>query len=608
MELSFDLTDFDKYQCLEIINEKNYKECNEYSIMFQNKLKEYQKYNDNLGIEIFDFLSKVTSLSLGYELALNQSKLEGYYLNSLSHNNILILKELINQVINPEIKARFAHILWIYRIDTGNMGKQAIESYLQSARNIEETDKNNLFICSDRLTKAAKLATIIDGKKTSVMQKKVVDYIDDLINRYISIKDEFFTGSAMQILQKELLKSLADLKKDDLSNYINKYANIAFQKATCENSLPDYHHAIYNKIAYHEIERDWYKILKNKEGERNATIALAEIDVWYAQKRIQNEVKPYGVASSLIGNAIRKYQKIEDKFGKKQDTSERIEYLHKQMLDYQQIMMKSEMLSIEVYLGDGSSLQQQAKQLVMNKSLGDALSALSQESMIPDLDYLKKTAQQSIELDNLGDLFPTSYVDKEGKTKAIQNNGETRLQNKMFRIAKVYQEDSAINFILPACDQICSEHNIKLEDLEFLVKDNLFIPKGREFIYAQGLLAGFYKNFIISSHLLIPQLENSLRHILQVKGFITSKLTPKMIQDEYSLNQVFDKHYDNLVEIFNEDIVFNLKGLLIERMGSNLRNEICHGLYDDQQFYTGLTPYLFWVTLHLCFIFKMESE
>ncbi|MFP4102620.1 DUF4209 domain-containing protein [Coleofasciculus sp.] len=38
-------------------------------------------------------------------------------------------------------------------------------------------------------------------------------------------------------------------------------------------------------------------------------------------------------------------------------------------------------------------------------------------------------------------------------------------------------------------------------------------------------------------------------------------------------------------EVLTEDIIFIIKGLLVERMGANIRNEICHGLFDYSQFF-----------------------
>jgi ABC-type Fe3+-citrate transport system substrate-binding protein len=64
---------------------------------------------------------------------------------------------------------------------------------------------------------------------------------------------------------------------------------------------------------------------------------IAEAEVWYAQQAfIGKEPNSYAVAAGRIESAIQAFRKIEDTFGKRQDTSERIQELHKHMLDYQQ--------------------------------------------------------------------------------------------------------------------------------------------------------------------------------------------------------------------------------------------------------------------------------
>ncbi|MFC3161608.1 hypothetical protein ACFOEQ_27085 [Chryseobacterium arachidis] len=40
-----------------------------------------------------------------------------------------------------------------------------------------------------------------------------------------------------------------------------------------------------------------------------------------------------------------------------------------------------------------------------------------------------------------------------------------------------------------------------------------FVPEDRLHIYSLGITAGFQNDFVTAAHLLIPQLENSLRHL-----------------------------------------------------------------------------------------------
>ncbi|MDM3843455.1 MAG: DUF4209 domain-containing protein [Aphanizomenon gracile PMC638.10] len=56
-----------------------------------------------------------------------------------------------------------------------------------------------------------------------------------------------------------------------------------------------------------------------------------------------------------------------------------------------------------------------------------------------------------------------------------------------------------------------------------------------------------------------------------------------------------------MTSIFDEDTLFDLQGLLIEKSGSNLRNRMAHGLINDNDFSSPIFSYLWWVTLRLCF-------
>jgi hypothetical protein len=96
---------------------------------------------------------------------------------------------------------------------------------------------------------------------------------------------------------------------------------------------------------------------------------------------------------------------------------------------------------------------------------------------------------------------------------------------------------------------------MSLDDLSFIVDENPFIPQGREPLYARGLLAGLQGAPVIAAYLLIPQLENSLRHLLKQHGFIASK--PEVIQDDYLLNKVL--YSPDLKEVLTEDIILIIK-------------------------------------------------
>ncbi|MGB7413231.1 MAG: DUF4209 domain-containing protein [Thermosynechococcaceae cyanobacterium] len=189
-----------------------------------------------------------------------------------------------------------------------------------------------------------------------------------------------------------------------------------------------------------------------------------------------------------------------------------------------------------------------------------------------------------------------ALIDHQGKTKAVSE--ANTINDKVFDRAKFHQYWIGVNFILPACEKICSEHDLSSEKISFITDENPFIPEGHEEIYNRGLLAGLKSDYLIAAHLLIPQLENSLRHILYCNGFISSNLTYDAIQEEYTLGKILS--LPALQEMLHNDIIHSLKGLLVERMGSNARNDICHGLFRSRRFEDGDMAYTWWLILSLC--------
>ena len=599
---SFELSDFTKYQWAEILAQTNPKKCQNYSEAFRAKAEEYQSHGDSLAQGIFTFLSKMTCLSMALTGS-NSTSLE--ISKRLSNDDLAILRELITTVSDPEMRARIADILWICKRDTDRarpikMARVAVQSYLQSAKTLEDVDEYTS--CRDRIRRAAQLAPRIDGKKSKEMGCLVAQHIGNLIDRYADVENEFLTGSAMEVLQKELKKSLKAIYSD-LPSYAAKCAAVAAQKAVFADNLQDYHKAFCQKLGYRKIESEWHKIAGNQEAERRARLDIAEAEVWYAQQAfIGKEPNSYAVAAGRIGSAIQAFRKIEDTFGQEKDTSDRIQELHQIRLDYQQKSM-SRMVSIPIDFDD-TEMQQKARELVTGKSIRDALYSIAfRYSIIRNLNDLKEEAEQDRESYKLRCLIPNVLVDEEGKTKAISGNGEDSIQHKMFKIANFYQGWYGLNFITPACKQICSEHDTSLDDLSFIVDENAFIPQGREPLYARGLLAGLQGDLVIAASLLIPQWENSLRHLLKQHGSIASK--PDVIQDDYLLNQVL--YSSDLEEVLTEDIIFIIKGLLVERMGANIRNEICHGLFDYSQFFQPQITYIWWLTLYLCLYGKLQA-
>ena len=142
-----------------------------------------------------------------------------------------------------------------------------------------------------------------------------------------------------------------------------------------------------------------------------------------------------------------------------------------------------------------------------------------------------------------------------------------------------------------------------------LVSNNPLVPPHREGFFARGLHAGLTGDFLVACHLLVPQVEHAIRFVLNERCVITTTMSSEGIQEERDLRQLLE--LPKLTELLGADLVFDLKGLLVDRFGANLRNLLAHGLLELGHFYSQQAVYLWWLALRMCclpIIVQMERS
>jgi len=126
-----------------------------------------------------------------------------------------------------------------------------------------------------------------------------------------------------------------------------------------------------------------------------------------------------------------------------------------------------------------------------------------------------------------------------------------------------------------------------------------FIPNDRAYFFIEGLYYGFQNNFVLASHILIPQIENSLKTFIEKNGRNTIKLTEE-IQNDNTMGSILniDENNKMLDGICDRDLLLELNSFLVDGNSINFRNRICHGLISPfETDYYGI--YLWWLTLKM---------
>ena len=100
--------------------------------------------------------------------------------------------------------------------------------------------------------------------------------------------------------------------------------------------------------------------------------------------------------------------------------------------------------------------------------------------------------------------------------------------------------------------------------------------------------------------ILIPQLENSLRHLLATANFEVTTRDKHGLQSVIPMGTILSDRKEQLEPILGADIVKELKLLFSDQHGPDLRNNIAHGLLGHDDFFSFYTIYAWWFILFLC--------
>lgn len=202
------------------------------------------------------------------------------------------------------------------------------------------------------------------------------------------------------------------------------------------------------------------------------------------------------------------------------------------------------------------------------------------------VDEMKDKSEQYLHLK----FMSSSMTDEEGNTVAISGDNADLI----YKDAAMTRDIHCKIVLRPAYDKFSEQYAISEAEVFWLISQSKFVPEDRIDIYTHGLYHGFCGNFAVAVQLLIPQIENGLRYVLQSYGVITRKVSED-IQTENSLAFYFN----HLKGILHEDLIFDLEGLLNESFGNNIRNLVAHGKYATGQFFAPAGFYTWWLALKL---------
>jgi hypothetical protein len=584
-DLVFTKDDFDRCKWQEAILSCKRNDCLEYSTSFFKKARDAEKSGETACQSVFNILSAITyPLLRGNLIDTPFTPLSTIEL--LSDKQLEVLKQLVPGVSDAEMRSRIADILWVRNRDYG-MGECAVKCYLESSRMLERAGEGGFI--EDRIERALRIAMQL---RNPTLLARVTNHIESLLAR---CDDDRCTIPTLLLMKtvRENRKKLQPHQKIDSTGYAELAEKAAERQERDRRWLP--------AQQYWSLVAAWHTTAGNADEARQARIREAETYVEASEDAIHERAKPsYLVAHHFLTQAVLAYKEIPG-------TEERVRELHERLLEYgKKAREEMHVTSIEQEL-DQETIRR-ARDRVRGKTVQEALFALAFLTRCPSVSYLRSLAQDAIDSHPEWFLFQRKTFNDLGKVVAYSPSGvfgeterEATITAEMFRYAKFVQQVISASVIEPARSQINLEHRVRIDDMYPLLINNPFIPPGRKAIFARGLYYGLTGDFLLATHVLVPQLENSIRSLMDHLGEIASNVDVRGVQQELDLNKLLYRQYASLLEgIFGEDLIFDLRGFLVEDDGSNLRNLLAHGLIDSNSFSAWHHKYLWWVTLHLC--------
>lgn len=233
------------------------------------------------------------------------------------------------------------------------------------------------------------------------------------------------------------------------------------------------------------------------------------------------------------------------------------------------------------------------------QELGDALHLFLGWLPLTDFAANKSNSQALVKRYPLSHLFSHVQFAKDGRTVARSSSDEddaiygipSYLWRAMTREFGIRVGLYVQRFLAPSWMILSAQHPLNIADFTFLARESSVVPSGRESLVARGLHYGYGGDFLAAAHLLIPQLENIVRVKLQDAGVVTSTIDDG-IETEKGLSSLMKG--DDAERVFDPDVVFEIRALFCSSHGPNLRNEIAHGLIDDDHINSTSAFYAWW--------------
>lgn len=526
----------------------------------------YQEINSEYGKEIDDNSVKAETIAFYFrENEEYNCKRGNYFLPSLEFKgkdgkkvDIPSVDDITGDMIdywnkriyetnNPVFKARYSGLVWEFSFLVKkespdiSIGKIYVESLIDIVEN------KTIQLIPERILKIERALSLVLGLNLD-------EYYTRIEKNIIDLEKEIFSGFSLEIIEnqpkfnfsneEEILKILKEYLYDSINdvNIESKYLkNLAL-------NIANYYKKRSENDSAKKIILDWGSSLLNEESD-SETIPL----IFHIQE------------------AIRLYQDFNID---KEDTDK----LHLKLQELGQ-KRKDEMGEINTQIEIPKEEMDNTINYYTQDDPKDILFKLK-SGFIPDTENIKENLKKQIVEQPISSMACVEIINDDGlsiaKLKPLTEDLGAHINREVNR--NLYFQKIFFN---PIFEKIRKEGILNEEDIiSFLEKSPLF---ERDDIILKKFVNMYFNNDPISAiHLIVPQIENAFRKLIQLNG-------GNIIKN----NRYGGNYYISLGDLLRNPIISQVYGekrqiyfivLLVDPMGWNIRNNVSHGLMDSEIF------------------------
>ncbi len=520
---------------------------------------------------IFDLLKNIVSLRTkihndGIEFHPMFVMADGsrtFSIEDISEDDYLILHSLKLEKMPLILRALIADILWTNKKEfsaakiAANAYWELFTLWYRDDDNVGTIDIIRRAVCISAQTKQTLLFEKIQGWFVDFLEKKAAN------------NDGFFALRVMELFfgQKNFDVSIFLPVLDDLidgnSDNIAKVEQAYKLKTEC-----------------------LFKLKRKEDAIKNNNL-LADYYLEFAEKIFKKDIQGALRAVNFYQKGIMLYRNNGE--------SDKADAAHKRLVEIQKEIPKI-MVPFSVEL-DIKGVIDNLKANMEGLSFEECVIRLTQMFVFEKQEDIKKRVIEEFKDNPISHLFGTSLINAQGQTVLALHpldihdpeKGPKLMELHMYQNALEKQKVAGDIWVKNALIIIRDKFVIDKSMVEFLVKDNPIIPDGRERIFQSGLYMFLNGDYYEALHILAPQVENLFRNIAREVGGLTVTLEKDGSSMEKVLSSILS--LPELVDCYDNDILFTFRGLLNEQAGANIRNEIAHGIISEYACSTGVCLY-----------------